>query len=354
MAAFRSRLLAATTRHADRLLRPDGSVVALKGKAADGDEALAFYRLFEATGDPRYRAAALALAGRILGAMRATKFGVLEIKEKEKGDGETIAGGGPPAMGFYVSAVACILHREGGRADDLRYLAGVIDRFPWNESGWWASTIDVKTGESKLPMSKPAIINKTASVAMAAGLLSEAVRGLDPELSARLRRKVDRCVYDQILPAQLADGFWHYSLTENDPKNKDVLGYFMLTTHVLRELQAFNPAYREPRLDAALRRAQDFALRCIAPMTDPNRGPPCAAHATAGTPRHYSLAEEPKRGFQLGAVLLGGGHHDAGIKIMDAALAHFPHGNAGMDGAHAAGPSAAILAWLADAGRLPR
>ena len=346
VAAFKSRLLTATKRHLNMLLGDDGSVASLKGKGGDGEEALAYYRVFEITGDQRFRKAALSLADRVLKDMRATKFGVLPIKEKEKPGGETIIGGGPPAMGFYVASVACILHREGGRADDLKYLAGVLDRFPWNDGGWWASTIDVKTGESKLPMDKPSIINKTASVAMAAGMLSEAMREIDPELSARLKQKTDKCVYGQIIPAQLEDGFWHYSLGENDPKNKDILGYFMLTTHVLMELQHFNPAYREPKLDAAIHKAQAFALKCIAPMTDPNTGPACAAHSTPSTPKHYVLADEPKRGFQLGLILMGAGELGEGIKIMDASLKHFDFGNAGMDGVHAAAPSAAILTLL--------
>jgi hypothetical protein len=343
---FKARLLSATTRHLSLLLEADGSVTALKGKGGDGEEALAFYRVFEITGDPRFRKAALILAGRVLQDMRATKFGVLPIKEKEKAGGTTIMGGGPPAMGFYAAAAAYILHREGGRNDDLKYLAKVIDDYPWNAEGWWSADIDIKTGESKVPLSKPSIINKSASVAMAAGMLSEAVRGADPELAARLRQKTDKCVYGQILPAQLPDGFWHYSLSGNDPKNKDVLGYFMLTTQVLMELQHFNPAYREPRLDAAIRKAQAFALQCIAPMTDPNTGPACAAHTTPSTPGHYALADEPKRGFQLGLVLIGAGCFDEGIKIMDASLRHFPFGNAGMDGVKAAAPSAAILSWL--------
>ena len=346
VSAFKSRLLTATKRHLNMLLGDDGSVASLKGKGGDGEEALAYYRVFEITGDQRFRKAALSLADRVLKDMRATKFGVLPIKEKEKPGGETIIGGGPPAMGFYVASVACILHREGGRADDLKYLAGVLDRFPWNDGGWWASTIDVKTGESKLPMDKPSIINKTASVAMAAGMLSEAMREIDPELSARLKQKTDKCVYGQIIPAQLEDGYWHYSLGENDPKNKDILGYFMLTTHVLMELQHFNPAYREPKLDAAIRKAQAFALKCIAPMTDPNTGPACAAHSTPSTPKHYVLADEPKRGFQLGLILMGAGEFGEGIKIMDASLKHFDFGNAGMDGVHAAAPSAAILSQL--------
>ncbi len=344
--AFKARLRAATTRHLNMLLGADGSVAELKGKGGDGEEALAFYRMFELTGDQRFRTAALALAARVLADMRATKFGVLPIKEKEKPDGKTIIGGGPPSMGFYAANVAYILHKEGGRNDDLKYLAKVIDEYPWNPSGWWSADIDVKTGESKVPLSKPSIINKSAAVAMAAGMLSEAVRDIAPELSTSLRQKTDKCVYGQIIPAQLPDGFWHYSLSENDPKNKDILGYFMLTTHVLMELQHFNAAYCEPKLDAALRNAQAFALHCIAPMTDPNTGPACAAHTTPSTPRHYVLADEPKRGYQLGLVLIGGGYFDEGIKIMDASLLHFPFGNAGMDGVHAAAPSADILTFL--------
>jgi hypothetical protein len=109
------------------------------------------------------------------------------------------------------------------------------------------------------------------------------------------------------------------------------------------ELQQFNPAYREEKLDAALRKAQAFALKSIAPMTDPNPGPAAAAHRTTGTPAHYSATDDLKRSFQLGRVLMGGGHRDAAIPILNAALAHFPIGDAGMDGIHAAKPSALIL-----------
>ena len=172
------------------------------------------------------------------------------------------------------------------------------------------------------------------------------MRELEPELSVRLRLKTDKFIHGQLIPAQLADGFWHYSLSENDPKNKDILGYFMLTTRVLMGLQHFNPEYREPKLDAALHKAQAFALSCIAPMTDPNSGPPCLAHSTPSTPKHYALAREPKRGFELGLILTASGSFDEGIKIMDASLQHFPFGNAGQDGAHAAEPSALLVSWL--------
>jgi len=109
------------------------------------------------------------------------------------------------------------------------------------------------------------------------------------------------------------------------------------------DLQKFNPAYREEKLNAAVRKARAFALKCIAPMTDPNTGPPCTQHATRGTPSRYSLKDNLKRSYQLGLILFGGGHMDEGIKIMNAALDHFPIGNAGMDGVHAAEPSALIL-----------
>ena len=346
MAALKSRLLAATTRHLNLLLRPDGSVVELKGKGGDGEEALAFYRLFEATGDPRFRKAALSLVDRILKDMRATKFGVLPIKEKEKEGGKKFTGGGPPALGFYTAAVGYILHKEGGRAEDLKYVGKVLDDFPWNEKGWWSQDIDVKPGEPKVPMDKPSIINKCAAVAMGTGMLAEALRDLAPDLAKRLRQKTDKCVYGQIIPAQLADGFWHYNLDGKDPKDKDILGYFMLTTHELMELQHFNAAYREPKLDAATRKAQTFALNCIAPMTEPNTGPACLAHSTPNTPRHYILADEPKRGFQLALVLIGGGFREEGVKIMDASLKHFAYGNGGMDGVHAVAPTAAVLARL--------
>ena len=173
---------------------------------------------------------------------------------------------------------------------------------------------------------------------MAAGIVSGYVRDIDPELSARLKHKTDKCIYGQIIPAQEADGFWHYSLLDNDPKDKDVLGYFMLTTKELMDLQKFNPAYREEKLTAAVQKAQAFALKHIAPMTDPNTGTSTSEHATRGTPKHYAIKEDLKRSFQLGLVLIGGGHTDEGIKIMNTALDHFPIGNAGQDGAHAAEP----------------
>ena len=341
--AFKSKLSTALTRHLDQLLNNDNSVIAIKGKTGQGNEALAFYLVFEVTGEQKFRKAAISLADQVLKAMRATKFGVLPIKEKEKPDGKTITGGGPPAMGAYASSVAYILHREGGRNDDLKYIANVLDSYPWNEGGWWAADIDVATGESKEPMTKPSPVNKSAAIAMAAGIVSAYISNIDPEISARLKHKADKCIYAQIIPAQEKDGFCHYSLSGNDPKDKDVLGYFMLTTEELMKLQEFNPDYRDAKLNTAVKRAQLFALNCIAPMTEPNTNTACATHTTRNTPSHYSLKENSKRSFQLGRILIGGGYSDEGIKIMSAALEHFPIGNTGQDGALAAEPSALIL-----------
>lgn len=238
-----------------------------------------------------------------------------------------------------------ILQKKGGRNEDLRYVATVLDQYPWNDQGWWSSDIDVATGESKVPLTKPSIINTNACMAMAAGALSVCVKEIDPALAERLKAKADKFLYEQLLPAQEADGFWHYNLSGNDPKDKDILGYFMLTTRALMELQHFNSAYREPKLDAAVKKAQDFALKCIAPMTDPNTGTACPEHMTPSTPKHYTLADEPKRGIELGVILLGSGHVTEGLPIMNAVLPHFPIGNAGQDGGHAAEPCALLLSW---------
>ena len=340
---FKAKLQTTVTGHLNQLLNADGSVVSLKGKTADGSEAMAFYLMFELTGEQKFRKAGICLADQILKDMRGTTFGVLPIKEKEKPDGKTIIGGGPPALGEYAASVAYILHKEGSRNDDLHYIANVLDRYPWNESGWWAATIDVTTGEPKEPTAKPSPINKTAAIAKAAGMISTYVREIDPELSARLKHKADTCIYSQVIPAQETDGFWHYSLSGNDPKDKDVLGYFMLTTRELMDLQKFNAAYRDEKLNAALRKAQAFAFTCIAPMTEPNTRATRPEHATRGTPPHYTLKEDSKRSFQLGPILIGGGYMDEGTNIMNAALDLFPFGDTGPAGAHAAEPSALIL-----------
>jgi hypothetical protein len=322
-------------------------VADLKGKGVDGGTAMAFYQLYEVTGDPKYRAAAVELAERIVKDMKATRHGVLYIKEKGSGAG-AIDGGGPPSFGWYTAAVAYIFHKEGGRNDGIKYVAGVIDKYPWSAEGWWANAIDIKSGEPKEPLTKAGAINKGAAMAMCAGVAAEAVRPIDPELSKRLKAKAEACIYKQILPAQEADGFWHYGFRGTDPKGKDVLGYFMVTTHALIQLQHCTGSYRDAKFRAALDKAYAFAAKAIAPRTDPNPGlPEPSGRATAGTPAHYKLADEPKRGFQLGCILFAAGSHAEGIKVMDCALQHARGGNAGADGAHAAGPSALILSMLA-------
>lgn len=345
VSGFRARLLATTTQHLDQLLKPDGQVAGLKGKTADGMTAMAFYLVYEMTGEQKYRAAAKELADRIVRDMKATKHGVLFIKEKDKGFGEAIEGGGPPAFGWYVSAAAYILHREGGRNEDLRYLAAVTDKFPWNEKGWWANTIDINSGEPKEGLTKAGAVNKNAGMALAAGMVSESVRVIDPALSARLKAKVERCVYEQIIPAQQPDGFWHYGLSGNDPKDKDILGYFMLTTDALINLQHFAPSLRRPALDQALDNAYAFARSQIAPMTAPNRSP-ASLRTTRGTPAHYEPSGDPKRGFTLGMILMAGGNTREAMKIMDHWTKSFPQGDAGQTGAKSVDSFAHLLLLL--------
>lgn len=344
LADFRQRLLSATTKHLDLLLDANGKVSSLKGKGTDGATADAFYTMYELTGNPKYRAAAIALADEILAEMRKTKHGVLFIKEKEKGTGETIAGGGPPALGSYVAAVAYICHKEGKRGDDLKYLAGVVDNYPWNENGWWAATIDINTGQPKEPITKPSPVNKTASMAMAAAIVSFYIREIDPPLSARLKSKADQCIYKKIIPAREPDGFWHYGLTGKDPKNKDILGYFMLTTNELIHVQQCTDSYKDAAFQSALDKACAFAFQHIAPMTDPNAGPAAASpHSTVSTPAHFSVSGDLKRGFALGPILFAGRNFGEGMKIADCFLKAFPYGNAGTEGGHAEGPAVAML-----------
>lgn len=345
---FQSRLLTVTKKHLDVLINSEGKIAALKGKGADGMTALAFYQMYELTGNQKYRMAAIDLADRIVKDMKATNHGVLYIKEKDTEGGESIAGGGPPALGWYASSAAYILDKEGGRNEDIKYIASVIDNFPWNENGWWANTIDVTTGQPKQPLTKPGAINKNAAMAMCAGMVGSYVRTLDPTLAARLKGKADKCIYKEIIPSQEADGFWHYGLKGTDPKNKDVLGYFMVTTQALIQLQRLTDSHRDPAFQSALDKACGFALEYIAPMTDPNIGlAPADNRRTAGTPAHYRLDDDPKRGFQLGILLFAAKRHVEGMKLIDSALKHFPNGNAGMDGAHAVQPSATILSMLA-------
>ncbi|MEP6667720.1 MAG: hypothetical protein ABJF10_01120 [Chthoniobacter sp.] len=340
---FQQRLFDALTKHLDHLTSPEGKAVDMKGKSAAAETALAFYLMGERTGTSRDRAAAVDLADGVLREMRATKLGVLPIKEKETPEGTEIMGGGPPALGEYLAALAYIYHHEQGREEDLKYLGTVLDQFAWNENGWWAADVDIATGQSKAPLAKPSPINKNASLVLAAGLLGEYLHKIDPELAKRLKAKSDKCLYQKILPAQGGDGFWHYSLVGKDPGNKDILGYFMLTTQFLAELQFFVAPIHDNRLSAALENAGAFAAKHIVPITGANHEAPDSGHTTSKTPAHYDLAEDTKRGFQLGLVLTAGHRFPASMQVIDATLPHFPTGNAGQDGAHAALPSALIL-----------
>ena len=115
MSAFKIRLQGTLAKHLNQLVNDDGAVAEMKGKTSEGNGALAFYLMFEITGEQKFRKAAVTLADQVLKDMRATKHGVLPIKEKDKPGGEKIVGGGPPALGAYASGVAYILHKEGGR-----------------------------------------------------------------------------------------------------------------------------------------------------------------------------------------------------------------------------------------------
>jgi hypothetical protein len=350
-AALRADLLAATTKHLDLLLDARGTVLELKGKSTDAMTASAFQIAYELTGNQKYRAAAVQLADRIVAAMRATKFGVLYIKDRETVEGRVIPGGGPPAMGGYTATAADILHREGGRDADLRYIATVLDKFPWNEKGWWSADIDVRSGESKQPISKPSPINKNVAMAAAAARVADHIRKIDPALSARLRRKAETCLYDQIIPAQEADGYFHYGLTGNDPRNKDILNYFMVTMDGLIQVREYTDVHKKAAFAPAFDKAGTFAVRCIASITDPNHGPACADHTTPNTPAHYDLAKDPKKGFRLGLVLVGTGHHRAALNVMKPTLRSFPYGDRGSDGSHAVHPCALMLRLLSRTSR---
>lgn len=333
-ADLQARAAAVLRKQRDSLIDADGAVVRLKGKAADGLMAACF----EMTG---YRPAALVCADRVLGAMKKMPAGVLAIKEKEK-PGEKVMGGGPPALGWYAAALGHVYRRAGGRKNDILYVAQVLDRFAWNPKGWWAATVDVTDGHSPVPLDHASPINKNCAMAMACATLSEAVRTLDAGLAGSLREKTVRCLREQIFPAQTSDGFWHYGLTGNDPNNKDVHGYFMLTIELLVGLKRFAPSFRDTGLDQALARAEGYAAKNIAPCTDPYSGR-MAAVKTKSTPAHYDVAADPKRGYMLSVALVDGNYEEQAAKIVANALEHFPAGDRGQDGAHCSYALALIL-----------
>lgn len=109
-------------------------------------------------------------------------------------------------------------------------------------------------------------------------------------------------------------------------------------------MQQFHEPYRNEKLDTAVRQAREFARRTIVPMTEPNAGTGSRERATPGTPARYEMRREVKRGFALARLLIAGGAIAEGAPILRAALRHFPFGNAGQDGAHAADPAALLAA----------
>ena len=81
MSAFKTRLQGTLAKHLSQLVNDDGAVTEMKGKTSEGNRALAFYLMFEITSEQKFRKAALNLADQVLKDMRATKHGVLPIKE---------------------------------------------------------------------------------------------------------------------------------------------------------------------------------------------------------------------------------------------------------------------------------
>lgn len=341
LASFKSRLSTLLKDHLDTLIDQNGNVVDLDGKDAGGKTAFVFYLMYERTGKEQYRKAALQLADAILQDMKATPCGVLAIKEEDE-----VEGGGPPSFAFITASIGYIYFREKGRTEDLKYIATILDNYPWNADGWWSASINTDICESRNPLTKQTPINKNASMAMACGMISKYVKKIDINLSNSLKQKVDKAIYSSIIPVQETDGFWHYNLNGNDPKDKDLLGYFMLSSNTLTTLEIFVPTFKQNKtFTSTLKRSYDFGLQCIAPIAAPNNGQSCANRTSPGTPTHFD-AEEPKRGFQLGMVLFAGGNMQEGSKIVDEASRFFPVGNRGQDGVQSAYPAALILKIL--------
>lgn len=199
--------------------------------------------------------------------MHASPTGLLDIMEwRDTG----IMYGAPPPLGWYGAYTAAILGEEG-RTEDVRFIAGALDRYAWCEGGWWASEADVRTGESLEPLESPSPINKSFGMVLACSVACEQLPPTDA-LSQRLRRKVNKCL-DTMLPGQQPDGYWTYKLNTPDPAGKDTAGYLMLGTGFLVRTRAMAPSFRSAALDKAIAMAERFAMNEIAPMTAPNRHP---------------------------------------------------------------------------------
>jgi len=193
------------------------------------------------------------------------------------------------------------------------------------ESGWLVG--QHHRGATGRPgiIERPTQVNKNASMVMAAAVLAETLPPAGAAVAGRLRAKGLSCLRRRILPAQMSDGYWHYGLTGGDPKNKEVLGYFLLSAGLLVRVRRLAPSFRDAALDAALDRAAGFAATRIA--------------------GRYDAATDPRRVFDLILLLADTGRTAQAARILDSAFDQFPYGNAGQDGADA--PATWPRCWCA-------
>jgi hypothetical protein len=324
--AVKERVASALRRQLESVAGSEVNPPRIKGKDAAALLAMGFDAMHGLEGNASFARAAVSLSDGVLEGMRATPTGVMMIKEKRGG----AMGGGPPALGWCATALGLVYRRSGGRGGDLRYLAGVIDRFPWNPEGWWSASVEID-GRSVMPLDKPTPVNKNAAMAMACAVLGDCVRTLEPALSTRLHTKASTCLERQIYPAQQPDGYWHYGLTGRDPNNKDSLGYFMLTAGLLVRLSLFAPSFRTPGLKRALGRAEEFAERRILPML-----------GGSGAER-YDCQADLKRASQLAVLLWHGGYGPQTAKALDCWLRNYPYSDRGQEGGKSASDAAAML-----------
>lgn len=331
-------LLDTLRKHLDSLIG-GRDVVTMDGKDAEANTAMAFYRIAKLTGEAKYSQAAAQLADRIIKGMRSSAVGLLNIKE---GGPKNVMYGGPPPLGWYGAYTAIILG-GAGRMDDVRFIAGVLDRYPWYEGGWWSTSADVRTGQPLEPLDSPPIINKNCGMALACAVVSELVAPADAGVAGRLRDRTLKCLRN-ILPAQHADGYWNYKLTGPEPAQKDTIGYFMLSTNFLIRMRELAPSFRQPALDKALARAEAFAMKEIAPMTAPNTGKQPTRPIGGATPDRYDPADLPKRSYQLAVLLLDGGYKDEASKILSHALPSFPKGDRGQHASQCVEPASMAAA----------
>ncbi len=326
-------------KHLDSLMDGD-EAGKMGGKDAEALHAMAFYRMGKITGEAKYNKVAIQLASRTISRMRSSPIGLLDIKEWGP---KKIMYGAPPPLGWYGAYTAAILGSQG-RAGDVRFIAEVLDRYPWYEGGWWASSADVRTGESLEPLSSASPINKNFAMLMACSVACEQLASADAALAARLRQKVMKCL-KTMLPGQHPDGYWTYKLNVPEAQGKDTVGYLMLGTGFLVRTRTMAPTFRSPALDKAIAGAEAFAMKEIAPMTAPNIGKKVARPIGGKTPEHYDPAEIPKRSFQLAVLLADGKYQAEAAKILSHALTVFPHGDRGQKGAQCA-EAASLVAVL--------